>query len=77
VQLYISMQVGSDAGRTYFQGLHSMPRATDEAEAEVAVNFLDVVQIPTIGVLVLQHVGYEGCRRSRVACRALCMLVRG
>jgi hypothetical protein len=40
-------------------------------------SLLDVVHIPTIGVLVFQHLDHEGRKQARLASRDLCMLVRG
>jgi hypothetical protein len=38
--------------------------------------FLDVVNIPMIGALVYQHLSSGGRKQARLACRALCTLVR-
>jgi hypothetical protein len=55
-----------------------MAEDTEEAESEVAgcLALLDVVQIPSVGALVYNHLGPEGCKQARLVCRALCMLVR-
>jgi hypothetical protein len=39
--------------------------------------FLDLIEIPAIGALFHQYLGSEERKQARLACRALCMLVRG
>jgi hypothetical protein len=58
--------------------LHTAPLVCPRPQPamEERLHLLDVVQIPTIGVLVFQHLGYSGRKQARSTCRDLCILVK-